>query len=188
MKISKFSSTKLDTTGILENIEKMTFDIQERQSREKANFEKIFSAMQEKHISELKEIKNKLVECKQQFSSDSIEEIENLRLKNALLSRKIESMDEQNTNLQLQIQNLKSENKVMKSDLEEKDRHLRCTICMESIRDTLLLPCMHFMFCQSCILQHNKTSNQCPSCRQVSSGLLVCKLEASAATPLLNRK
>lgn len=39
-----------------------------------------------------------------------------------------------------------------------------CMVCMSTHVTTLLLPCLHMMYCHKCILEWQKTSDKCPSC------------------------
>ncbi|KAI5055324.1 hypothetical protein GOP47_0030469 [Adiantum capillus-veneris] len=54
---------------------------------------------------------------------------------------------------------------------EEKEKHL-CVVCFEKPRDTLVLPCMHFHYCFSCLMQHKQANGStCPTCRGSIQGL-----------------
>mmetsp|Transcript_2033 Transcript_2033/g.3326 ORF Transcript_2033/g.3326 Transcript_2033/m.3326 type:complete len:616 (-) Transcript_2033:325-2172(-) len=50
-----------------------------------------------------------------------------------------------------------------------------CAVCMERKRDTLVLPCMHAMFCSMC-LRGPTPAHRCPVCRGYIAGLLECRL------------
>lgn len=63
--------------------------------------------------------------------------------------------------------------------LEKEEARTTCRICFIHVRDTLLLPCMHFQYCQSCLFEHRKRKNDCPTCRSPISGLLQCTLGIS---------
>lgn len=41
-----------------------------------------------------------------------------------------------------------------------------CTICCDQKNDILLQPCNHSGFCQGCMIEYLKYSQQCPFCRQ----------------------
>ena len=47
-----------------------------------------------------------------------------------------------------------------------------CQICMDARIDTLLLPCMHVLYCEACLV----TCQDCPTCRTPIRGRLPCKL------------
>ena len=51
-----------------------------------------------------------------------------------------------------------------------------CAICMERKRNTVIMPCMHAMFCSMCLRgQHPVTS--CPTCRGPIAGLVDCRFD-----------
>lgn len=63
------------------------------------------------------------------------------------------------------------------ADLEIEKQNSICEICMSSNRDTVIMPCMHFMFCYECLSKmQQQQQNKCPACRTPISGLLKCKL------------
>lgn len=47
-----------------------------------------------------------------------------------------------------------------------------CVICMESRRDTAVLPCRHLCMCGDCATTFRLRTNQCPVCRQRVTALL----------------
>lgn len=59
--------------------------------------------------------------------------------------------------------------------LEEYEVLSNCGICKENHRDTVIMPCMHFLYCNKCLGQLK--TNACPTCRLPISGLLQCKLK-----------
>ena len=50
-------------------------------------------------------------------------------------------------------------------------------ICLTSPRDTVLMPCLHFMYCKGCVAQHRRSQNLCPVCRTGISGELIVHLQ-----------
>lgn len=97
---------------------------------------------------------------------------------NSLLKSQVERLEIEKKEFANKIEQQKiqiEENKAIENELSI----LQCVICMENPRDTLVMPCLHFMFCNSCIQEHIKTSNQCPSCRQITTGQLTCRLEGN---------
>ena len=62
----------------------------------------------------------------------------------------------------------------LQQQVDEFEVLLKCGICMDNNRDTVIMPCMHFMFCHGCLTKAPKT---CPACRGPISGLLQCKLK-----------
>jgi hypothetical protein len=51
-----------------------------------------------------------------------------------------------------------------------------CCICMENKRDTVVMPCMHAMFCSTCLRGPTPAKN-CPTCRSPIQGLVECRLD-----------
>lgn len=51
-----------------------------------------------------------------------------------------------------------------------------CVICMEQRRDTVVMPCMHAMFCNRC-LRGPAPATCCPTCRGPIAGLVECRLD-----------
>ena len=51
-----------------------------------------------------------------------------------------------------------------------------CCICMERKRDTVLMPCMHAMFCSLC-LRSPTQATACPTCRGPIAGLIECRFD-----------
>jgi late competence protein required for DNA uptake (superfamily II DNA/RNA helicase) len=57
------------------------------------------------------------------------------------------------------------------------EARLKCRICFERLRDALVMPCMHFMYCHQCLVEHGEASRNCPACRSPISDVLQCKLD-----------
>ena len=52
-----------------------------------------------------------------------------------------------------------------------------CQICYEGHRDTVLLPCMHFLYCKDCLHRSfRQRERHCPACRTPVSGQIVVHL------------
>lgn len=77
------------------------------------------------------------------------------------------------------ILELKKENDRLKASFGTLDSQIRCQICFENNRNTVLMPCLHFLFCKRCIEVHFQTSESrvCPICRNGVSGVLELQLE-----------
>ncbi|KAL4443783.1 hypothetical protein ABPG75_011520 [Micractinium tetrahymenae] len=58
--------------------------------------------------------------------------------------------------------------------LEDKCREfqeaLQCKICRAVQRNCVVLPCLHFLYCDSCFKQHCATSPSCPACNCAVTG------------------
>ncbi|GMR62410.1 hypothetical protein PMAYCL1PPCAC_32605 [Pristionchus mayeri] len=48
----------------------------------------------------------------------------------------------------------------------EQDQPFECVICMNDIRDTVILPCRHLCLCYSCAEHLRQKQNNCPICRK----------------------
>ena len=104
------------------------------------------------------------------------------------LKRNIVEGKEEIKTLEMKNTALEKESIEIKKKINEKDILLRCVICMEKARDTVVLPCLHFLFCSTCIQKHNSSSNtnKCPSCRQTTTGNLNCRLEGERPIGIAN--
>ncbi|KAL2650010.1 hypothetical protein R1flu_018138 [Riccia fluitans] len=40
-----------------------------------------------------------------------------------------------------------------------------CCMCKVNLRNTVILPCMHFLYCSECLHNHQKRSSECPTCQ-----------------------
>jgi hypothetical protein len=62
--------------------------------------------------------------------------------------------------------------------LERLEGLVQCQICFEATRDTLLMPCMHFLYCKDCIHRCLGAGRpkHCPACRSPVSGQIVVHL------------
>eukprot|EP00708_Paratrimastix_pyriformis_P003000 GAFH01001764.1.p1 GENE.GAFH01001764.1~~GAFH01001764.1.p1 ORF type:complete len:411 (+),score=30.90 GAFH01001764.1:69-1235(+) len=68
------------------------------------------------------------------------------------------------------------------AELEEEKSRTMCMICMDAHRDTVVMPCMHFLYCHACLTKHQHTGRHtCPACRTPISGLLKCLLGTGPA-------
>ncbi|EFN58285.1 expressed protein [Chlorella variabilis] len=64
--------------------------------------------------------------------------------------------------------------------LEDKCREfqqaLMCRMCRSVQRNCVVLPCLHFLYCEVCIKQHCNTSPSCPACNSSISGFHTLRL------------
>eukprot|EP00698_Gefionella_okellyi_P025372 TRINITY_DN9259_c0_g1_i2.p1 TRINITY_DN9259_c0_g1~~TRINITY_DN9259_c0_g1_i2.p1 ORF type:complete len:270 (+),score=62.84 TRINITY_DN9259_c0_g1_i2:786-1595(+) len=65
--------------------------------------------------------------------------------------------------------------KASQEQLEDERFKTMCQICMDKPRDTLLLPCVHFLYCSACVSKA-LAQGGCPACRTPVSGKLHVKL------------
>ena len=56
------------------------------------------------------------------------------------------------------------ESDARKEDVEDEDKDL-CQICFEAKKDTILLPCGHYLYCTDCV-EKQANPDLCPYCRQ----------------------
>jgi hypothetical protein len=71
------------------------------------------------------------------------------------------------------------------SELREREEWALCQICMSAPRDTVLLPCMDFLYCSGCLhaaqismaVAPSKRA-VCPACDGAVAGMLQCKLKS----------
>ncbi|UJR27863.1 hypothetical protein I4U23_009128 [Adineta vaga] len=71
-----------------------------------------------------------------------------------------------NQDLSLTDKNINdSQSSNIKNEIESKLSH-DCTVCLDRIRDTVLIPCGHICLCYSCADElHQRGTRQCPICR-----------------------
>ncbi|KAL3698266.1 hypothetical protein R1sor_012342 [Riccia sorocarpa] len=74
---------------------------------------------------------------------------------------------------------LQADFRLSELSLEAEKAKLLCQICMVKTRDTIVLPCTHFLYCNSCLFIHKRRSNTCPACRGSIAALLHCQLSIS---------
>jgi hypothetical protein len=84
--------------------------------------------------------------------------------------------------MQKQLQSIQAEKIALEMQLKQKDKQIkeleiqtRCGICIEKNRDTILMPCLHFLYCNSCITGQVKS---CPACRMPINGTFHCRLQS----------
>ncbi|MCO5612807.1 hypothetical protein L7F22_067078 [Adiantum nelumboides] len=60
----------------------------------------------------------------------------------------------------------------LRKQLTDEKEKLICIVCLDKPRDTLIMPCLHFHYCFSCLMQHKQTNGStCPTCRGTIHGL-----------------
>ncbi|KAL2609726.1 hypothetical protein R1flu_028299 [Riccia fluitans] len=55
---------------------------------------------------------------------------------------------------------------LQKESLRQEREKQKCLICKLSLRNTIIFPCLHFLYCGECLHDHHlqKRSNECPAC------------------------
>ena len=65
--------------------------------------------------------------------------------------------------------------------LEAAQDELLCQICFTERRDALIMPCLHLLYCRSCVDRSSEANerrglpDRCPCCRASVGGVLRCK-------------
>ncbi|XP_065660208.1 E3 ubiquitin-protein ligase MGRN1 isoform X4 [Hydra vulgaris] len=60
-------------------------------------------------------------------------------------------------------------------DGDDVDDNIECVICMNNLRNTIMLPCRHLCLCETCGEQMRTSSSRCPICRANFNALLQIK-------------
>jgi ankyrin repeat protein len=76
--------------------------------------------------------------------------------------------DEQQQNL-----SLREANSTLQKKVDELTRKLLCLVCTSSPRNTVVMPCLHFIFCERCVAK----TTQCYKCGQTLNGFLKVKIQ-----------
>lgn len=162
----------LDPTNVFEQISEMIGNSEPTKLLEQ------ISAKIESTQSDFRKIHETLNNCKNLYTAESgVGLVSELKKNVVELNNEIEKQA-------IKIKELEKENK-------EYEQRLQCMICMEKPRETVVLPCLHFLFCETCMFEHKKSSNKCPSCNQTTTGSLHCRLEGESVlknTPNKKRK
>lgn len=90
------------------------------------------------------------------------------RAETCRLKRKVGRLQESKRALKKQVR--EAQDALHKQHKELEERTL-CMICHDLPRDTFVLPCLHFLYCFSCLSKHSSSNNSCPSCRRSILGL-----------------
>ena len=65
----------------------------------------------------------------------------------------------------------------LEKDLEQSREAQLCQICFERLRDCIIMPCTHLLYCRTCVTRHKKKSDsRCPACRGPISGEILCNV------------
>ena len=66
----------------------------------------------------------------------------------------------------------------LQKELEEEKESKLCQICFDAVRDCVLSPCQHFLYCRLCVNKHRdemKNSAKCLACGTFIMGQIDCK-------------
>ena len=68
--------------------------------------------------------------------------------------------------LKSQKEEYKEQISVLEQQLNHTRKNLSCSICRDSLRDTLIMPCNHLVACELCVESlQNMPNARCPTCR-----------------------
>eukprot|EP00899_Mesostigma_viride_P024431 jgi/Mesvir1/5172/Mv15310-RA.2 len=66
----------------------------------------------------------------------------------------------------------------MEDRMEELEAMALCRMCFSVKRDTLLVPCLHMLYCQECVRTHASSGGtKCPTCRTTIARIVTCAPE-----------
>jgi len=129
------------------------------------------ASISEKRIKELEKMLG-LLTVKQREMENNVTQHEQFR---EILEKK-HQQDEKIAELESKIATLQEDSSKLKVQLEEEHEKTICQICMDKSRNALIMPCCHFLYCDSCVKAHQKNSNSCPACRGNIVGVMVSRL------------
>ncbi|CAM6088146.1 unnamed protein product [Calypogeia fissa] len=85
----------------------------------------------------------------------------------------MEKMEASRESLRVQLEREHAEVvAALNMELAKEQEKTVCQICFTQSRDALILPCMHFQYCEKCV----RELKECPTCRGRINGLLRCNL------------
>jgi len=76
--------------------------------------------------------------------------------------------EKENKHIKSQIKKwkrLKKERDVWKNKYEDEKNRNTCQICTKRYRDAVLFPCLHWLYCNRCIVKWKRKNKTCPQCR-----------------------
>lgn len=104
-------------------------------------------------------------QIKNENENDSKKEyIKNKNKENILLTK---NKEKKNPNILCikKSKQLKKEIDAWKKKYEiEKNRNV-CQICIKQYKDTIIFPCLHWLYCNRCIVRWKRKNKTCPQCR-----------------------
>jgi len=69
----------------------------------------------------------------------------------------------------------------LEQEIQQERMKTRCINCYIAERDTILMPCLHFLYCGECIKNfkgnNSDSSKCCPACSLPIGGMLICKMK-----------
>ncbi|KAI5067698.1 hypothetical protein GOP47_0018226, partial [Adiantum capillus-veneris] len=148
---------------------------------------KINLGMEAAHEREWQEEKEELKKMYAEHEAACLEELERVRAAALRAQQELNSASQVHMKqMQEMGKKLKDQEAVLVLQKQECDAHKKqvddlkqqieeehiCSICKDNPRDTFVLPCSHFQYCLSCLLEHRKRNGStCPTCRRPIEGL-----------------
>eukprot|EP01026_Neomeris_dumetosa_P004399 TRINITY_DN11176_c0_g1_i7.p2 TRINITY_DN11176_c0_g1~~TRINITY_DN11176_c0_g1_i7.p2 ORF type:complete len:255 (-),score=28.18 TRINITY_DN11176_c0_g1_i7:667-1431(-) len=111
--------------------------------------------MQELFTSYKNSIKHKISQVQEQ--------LDNIKHGRKVLENKIAEVRQELELTKQQCQVVERERDTYKNRFEQ---FVKCQICFDRNRNVVLMPCRHFLYCSSCLTQHQEANGKyCPYCR-----------------------
>ncbi|KAL2630844.1 hypothetical protein R1flu_015530 [Riccia fluitans] len=189
--VAKLRSTERDVT---ERQDKLIEELSKLDTEERELMQKVSLVQQKKKCvqSSIRSLQDEVAECrsllerKETELNDARKQLDGFRnTYGGRLEDCIANVKRVERERQKFVHLLESE-KARRAKLEEEVQVLErqvdgnkglCQICMENKRNTVVLPCMHFLYCDNCLRTHQRDNTTCPACRGFVTALLHCKLD-----------
>lgn len=126
-----------------------------------------FSSGSVNYEEEVKNLRDQLQTLQSEFT--------NLSQKNSELSKHISTSTSGNSIYSTSSFNQQQPQKNQSQNLNQSNQNeivLKCIVCGNNQRDTVVLPCLHFAFCRNCLGGHST----CPTCDAVLCGFIKVKI------------
>lgn len=120
------------------------------------------SCLKEKHVKQLKTLNEEYQAERDQLERKFIKE----------KSEVVVALTEE-------VQSAMKREKALQKELEEEKESKLCQICFDEERNSVLIPCLHFLYCRQCVNKYRdemKNGAECPACKTLITGQLDCKL------------
>ncbi|CAM6128343.1 unnamed protein product [Calypogeia fissa] len=155
--------------GVVDDLGHMVENLQDRKLEsvihaEKAEYEAIAAAERQKLCDEISTLKRKTQTM----------ESERDRLKKDFVGLRDRTKEAQR--LQVDKDIAQASVAALAEELANEKEKSCCQICFNNPRDAIVLPCMHFLYCNECLQAHQKRNPECPTCRGKINCVLRCNL------------
>ncbi|CAM6097248.1 unnamed protein product [Calypogeia fissa] len=155
--------------GVVDDVGHMVENLQDRKLEsaihaEKAEYEVIAAAERQKLCDEISKLERKTQTM----------ESERDRLKKDFVGLRDRTKEVQR--LQVDKDIAQASVAALAEELANEKEKSCCQICFNNPRDAIVLPCMHFLYCNECLQAHQKRNPECPTCRGKINCVLRCNL------------